>query len=768
MSDVATQIPPEQARPTVLAQLQRADALRDQRNWNDAAEAYAAYLREDAEAWQIWVQYGHCMKETGDPRAALLCYREAERLYPDDADVHLQIGHALKLLNRQEEAYGAYARALTLDPGNAAVQAELMAAGEDSTLDDDWDEPAPIPAAPRFAPVVEAPLPTPSYPTPADAPVPLATSTAAAVGGLAVLDAVANAALGVVVFDASDLFQYFRDNRAPTGIQRVQLNIIREALSGPEAERVAIAAFDPGGAHWKAVPAALFLRLADLSRSGTDIADPAWASAVEHLHNRLDHGPAFNFTNGASLVNLGTSWWLPDYLRRVREIKAAHGVRYIPFIHDCIPLIVPEHCGSELVDDFARWFAGICLNADAVLTNSRCTAEDFQRLRRSILPEREIQSFPVPLDAAPEPSADGPGPLPIGLTGRAYVLFVATIESRKNHLLVFNAWLGLIRKYGATAVPDLVCVGKNGWLADAALSLHGNSAVLKAKVRMLHDIPDTTLEALYRGCLFTLYNSFYEGWGLPVTESLAFGKIPLIPEHSSLTEAGGASAVYFAPQSEPSLIDKLERLIHDPDWRRSQEQHLLATRNLRRWSEVAEQLLEHVARAAATPRISSHVALPLGEVHALRLLPGQQPTLAMAVADSVREGPGWSPLEPWGAWARLGEAALRLALPPGSSAGGLRVYLEIVAPPEGCRLFLRVAQERGLAGTPQRFELGDRESATAMLTVEATGADDVLIEIGLPLGAEPTEIGVRSVMVCRADDVATRLDYLEARAFGRK
>src|SRR5687768_13574506 len=104
--------------------LAEADALRDRHDWSEAAQAYAAYLRLRGEHWQIWVQYGHCMKESGDPKAALLLYREAERLQPGDADTHLQIGHALKLLGRHEEAFQEYARALTLDPGNAAARAE--------------------------------------------------------------------------------------------------------------------------------------------------------------------------------------------------------------------------------------------------------------------------------------------------------------------------------------------------------------------------------------------------------------------------------------------------------------------------------------------------------------------------------------------------------------------------------------------------------------------------------------------------------------------
>ena len=62
--------------------LARADALRDARAWADAAELYAAYLRRNPSHWQIWVQYGHCTKECGDPETALLLYQEAERLQP--------------------------------------------------------------------------------------------------------------------------------------------------------------------------------------------------------------------------------------------------------------------------------------------------------------------------------------------------------------------------------------------------------------------------------------------------------------------------------------------------------------------------------------------------------------------------------------------------------------------------------------------------------------------------------------------------------------
>jgi glycosyltransferase involved in cell wall biosynthesis len=570
-----------------------------------------------------------------------------------------------------------------------------------------------------------------------------------------------------LVFDASDLLDYFRDNRAPTGIQRVQLNIIREALSAGDRGPVAVTAFDPATGAWKPVPAELFQRLAALSATGTDVADPAWREAVEEVQALLRGGAALDFAPGSALVNLGTSWWLPEYLRRVREAKARFGLRYIPFLHDCIPLVVPEHCAEELVGEFARWFAGLCLHADAVLVNSDCTREDFRRLSRLVLPAREIPCHVVPLDAAP--AIPEPAPLPALLRdGRPFVLNVGTIESRKNHLLVFQAWLTLVRRFGAEAVPDLVCVCKQGWLAEEALRLHARSPILRAKVHLLHNVPDTVLEGLYRDCLFTLYNSFYEGWGLPVTESLAHGKVALVPNHSGLRESGAAGAVFFAPNSEPELVEQVRSLSSDADHRQRLEARIAEQVRLRSWAEIAAQVVRD-ATADATADLPAPLArldLPLGQAHPIRLLPGPEPLPAMAVADALRGGPGWSPLEPWGVWARPGESRLRLPLPPEAGPAALRVYLEVQAPDAPCRFGLRAGREGGLPPILQRFDARAGERLFAMLVVPAGSGGDLLISIepGLATGAGAEAVGVCSLMVCRADDHAARLDYLESRA----
>ncbi|WP_052214550.1 glycosyltransferase family 1 protein [Belnapia sp. F-4-1] len=649
----------------------------------------------------------------------MLAYREAERQCSGDADIHLQIGHAFKLLGRQEEALEEYARTLTLDPASDAARTELMALHA---------EPMEAEAPVAVAPVAVAPQAV----VPVDMP----------------------AGAGSVLYDASDLLDYFRHNRAPTDIQRVQLNIIREALAAADPGGVAIVGFDARLGTWKPLAPALFLRLAALSHEGSAVEDPAWQAALREVEATLREAGPLEAPAGASLVNLGSSWWIPDYLRVVRQALARSGLRYIPFIHDCIPLLVPEHCSSGLVDEFARWFASVCLHADAVLANSECTRADFRRAQRRLLPGLEIPTFTVPLDAA-DPLAGGGALPPLLRSGRPYVLFVGTIESRKNHLLAFNAWLSLVRRHGAEAVPDLVCVGKQGWLAEAALQLHRNSPALRAKVHLLHGVPDSELGALYRGCLFTLYNSFYEGWGLPVTESLAARKVPLVPNHSSLREAGRDCAVYFTPQSEPDLVAKLEQLIFEPGFRAEREAALAEAPPPRRWAEVAAQLQSLVREAGRTrlPPPRERLACRLGEVHALRLLPGPEPSLAMATADVLREGEAWHRLEDWGVWTSPGQSLLRLPLEAEAEAGRLRIYLELVAPPEAMAFRIRAGMRGGAPGAFREVAAAAGEALFCMLEIEAVAAARSRWRSS-PTTASRCRTGGRSPSACAASGPA--------------
>src|SRR3546814_3450030 len=83
----------------------------------------------------------------------------------------------------------------------------------------------------------------------------------------------------------------------------------------------------------------------------------------------------------------------------------------------------------------------------------------------------------------------------------------------------------------------------------------------------------------------TVYPSHYEGWGLPVTEALAHGQIPVIADNSSLPEAGNGFALTFRSGSVASFVAALEKMVFDRGWKAARsEEHTSELQSLLRSS----------------------------------------------------------------------------------------------------------------------------------------------------------------------------------------
>ena len=600
-----------------------------------------------------------------------------------------------------------------------------------------------------------------------------------------------------LVFDVSDLVQYFQDSRLPTGIQRVQIEIIGNLIQSiPGDYSLKLACFKSGAEFWTELPPLFFDRICKLALLSGDTDAPEWRRALEELKARTDEASPLAFDKGAFLINLGTSWWLQNYFLNVRSAKARYGVRYVPFVHDLIPIVTPEHCVPELTRDFISWATGVLHHADHVMVNSRATAADVLRVAR-YLGHAIAEPAVVRLDAGHGRSGKTQPRLPHAnqlfiendLRAGEYVLLVATVEARKNHNLAFSAWLGLAKKHGASQVPKLVCVGKKGWLSDAVYRKLATSSLLQSKVLILSMVPDSDLECLYENCLFTLFPSYYEGWGLPVTESLCYGKVPVVSNSSSLPEAGGDFAEYFDLGSETELVQKLERLIFDGEYRQAREAHIAAQFRPRSWAEIGASVLDLVrewsadqAPANRPPPVASGRGLWLfdaepGRYYALtqntelRIWPG------MVSAEMFRQGHGWWSPEPWGIWAK--PPAARLAFfAPFQEGASVMLFLGLRgAPAIHSTVIARVS---GVGSREVRLDPGKDQWLVFRIGADRLGAlraqhehplFDILLSADGKLdlreitdGADSriVSLGVRGFMVCSEDDVRSRLRFLEA------
>lgn len=696
-----------------------ADALRDARDWPAAEQAYRDYLARRPDHAALHVQLGHAIKEQGRVAEALPHYRRAVSLAPDDWDAHLQLGHALRLLGQGAESAAAMEAAFARDPQNPLLARE-MALSRHRRM--------PEPTGPSLPP----------RPAPEGAPTALA-------------------------FDVTDLLDYVKDSRTPTGIQRVQMGFLGALLA--RADRpvpIHLVAYDPSTWRWWQVEEAAFRRVLALVRSGAQQDDPAWRAATAALY-QPDRRPDGALPDGTTLVSLGNAWGVEDYFRGLRMLRAQVALRYVPFLHDCVPLAMPEHCLDLTVRLYARWFSALALHADGMLANSRATAADRDRFAAGLprLPPIHVVTLAAEAPPPPDAAATAAEAL-LPADGGPFVLFVATIESRKNHLMVFQAWLALMRALGEDAVPRLICVGRPGWQAEPALGLHERAPELRRKVLFLTGVSDLALAGLTARSQFTVYNSYHEGWGLPVTESLAMGKLCVVPAHSGLLEAGAPGAVFFPGQDLPALVATLARLITDAPHRAALEAAIDRTAAGRDFATAAEELLAHLLvpapPAAPLPALPEGRHLPLGTGNA------RLPSADLAWADALREGLGWWWPEPDGVWTRDGIATLRLgvAQPEGTP---LRVLLHLRAPPGGATLRLRL---RGAEPGPWRALRLEPEQRLACVLQGVAGPGGTAVDLdagdGTPLGDRARRVvgvAITGLMACREDDLPARLAALE-------
>jgi len=310
-------------------------------------------------------------------------------------------------------------------------------------------------------------------------------------------------------------------------------------------------------------------------------------------------GAPMRFERGDTLLALGCPWISPTYGDLIEREKARYGVRFAMLVYDIIPIRRPEWFERELTTRFQACLSRLLPLADKVFAISRATAKDVEAFARTEglhLAEPPVV-LPIGSGFGAAPAPEGPRPADLPLPGR-YALIVSTIEARKNHALLFRVWRKLLEETPRTQVPTLVFAGRVGWLVDDFVAQMENADWLGGKIVLIEDPSDATLAHLYEGCLFTLFPSHYEGWGLPVSESLVYGKPPVISNRTSLPEAGGDFARYFDPDDLSDAYRIIRGVIEDPVGLREWQARVARDFRPTSWAQTAEALLGVVRRPA--------------------------------------------------------------------------------------------------------------------------------------------------------------------------
>ena len=137
-----------------------------------------------------------------------------------------------------------------------------------------------------------------------------------------------------------------------------------------------------------------------------------------------------------------------------------------------------------------------------------------------------------------------------------YVLCVGTVEPRKNHARLFEAFARV------DTPARLVLAGARGWGTDAPGAMARRAGIAE-RVTWLGEVDDATLASLYRHAALLAIPSLYEGFALPVLEALAHGTPVLHGDNSSMPEVAGDAGLGVDANSVDSIAAGLSRLLGD-------------------------------------------------------------------------------------------------------------------------------------------------------------------------------------------------------------
>ena len=243
-----------------------------------------------------------------------------------------------------------------------------------------------------------------------------------------------------------------------------------------------------------------------------------------------------------------------------RKMKAGgKECKYIVTIHDLIFMRHPEYYSPIDVAIYKWKFRNAIRQANRIIAISECTRRDIMELgeiddsRIHVVYQSCDTRFR--LQVSPEQKQDVRARYSLP---KRYVLFVGTIEERKNALLAAQALPYLSDEI------HLVLVGRQTAYAKAIFSFARQNG-LANRILMLSGVPTSDLYAIYQQTECFVYPSRYEGFGIPVIEAIQ-SRLPVIAcTGSCLEEAGGPDNVYVDPDEPQEMAMAIKSITDNPD-----------------------------------------------------------------------------------------------------------------------------------------------------------------------------------------------------------
>lgn len=234
-------------------------------------------------------------------------------------------------------------------------------------------------------------------------------------------------------------------------------------------------------------------------------------------------------------------------------IEARQDVKAAFFIHDLLPVVLPEYFGKLERDRHLARLGNFARFGDAAIVTTDTVARNLRR-HMSHLGRDDVPIF----TAATPISATFAGDRVVvpELTDKPFFVFCSTLEPRKNHLMILAVWRALVDRYGTDA-PKLILVGTRGWHYEPIIDLIERSPALRRHVIEVGGLSTPGLKRLIDNAQALLMPSFGEGYGLPVHEALAAGAPVIASDVAAFREIDADNLTLLSPLDGEAWLETI-------------------------------------------------------------------------------------------------------------------------------------------------------------------------------------------------------------------
>lgn len=360
-----------------------------------------------------------------------------------------------------------------------------------------------------------------------------------------------------VCLDATSL-QYSR------GVARYTRNLIKQLVQRPELEIYLY------GASWGSY--------SQLKTAFKEFRLPTSQVVIDHLPHRFlpkfwSVGSRLPYRHApTNAIFHGWEWQLPP-------LQPAQNL--VVTIHDLAMLRLPELVHPEVLAHHQRVWQVLKTQPASIVAVSETTKQDLIELlaipphKISVVPEALPEEFRLVSQTLGQDEYET---IKTQLKlNQPFILFVGTLEPRKNLPRLIDAWLPLANDY------QLVIAGETGW--EQNLPDH-------QQIRRLGSVSDQQLAVLYAEAAAFAFPSLYEGFGLPILEAFHHGTPVVTSDNSGMKEVAGNAAVLVDPFSVESIRSGLEQILNENlEQQQLRLKRMIIRQQMFSWTLAAQQMV---------------------------------------------------------------------------------------------------------------------------------------------------------------------------------